>query len=399
MRNTIIGIVIGIVVGVMLGATVIAPGLRQARSGVIGHDGTNAENIATATQDTQKTKSAINYVGANSANKKNSLAGDNSHLSRIRTASSFPRDLPHLGEMAVRLERLLGEISNGTFDLKIYDPGVMVPVSDTFRAVQSGTLEAAFSSPGQWANEIPALQLFSSIPFGPSIDEYLAWYYFGDGEKIFQSLLQKKGIHALACGAIPTEASGWFRRPIRTIGDFKGLKIRAFGLGAKVLTQMGAEVSEISGEDIYKALSEGRLDGAEYSMPTVDAGLGLGRVAKNYYFPGWHQPSTLFSLMINASTWDNLSPATQSQIETVCGDNVRFGLAHGGSGQFEALKQLGIDGVQVHRWPEIILSALHRAWFDVVREQSANDVDFASTWNSIESFRRDYSIWQELSSF
>jgi len=383
----------------MLGATVIAPGLRQARPSVASHDGLDAENIGAVTRGEQNGKSKTNYTGNNTSSKKTGLTGDVTPLGRIRTASSFPRDLPHLGAMAVRLEQLLGEISNGSFDLKIYDPGVMVPVSDTFRAVQSGTLEAAFSSPGQWADEIPALHLFSSIPFGPSVDEYLAWYYFGGGEQIFQSLLLKKGIHALVCGAIPAEASGWFRKPIRTIGDFKGLKIRAFGLGAKVLAQMGADVSEIGGGDIYNALREGRLDGAEYSMPTVDADLGFGRVAKNYYFPGWHQPSTLFSLMINANTWNGLSPATQIQIETVCGDNVRFGLAQGGSGQFEALKRLGIEGVQVHRWPEIILSALHRAWFDVVREQSANDTDFANTWNSIESFRRDYSIWRELSSF
>lgn len=388
MRNTIIGIVIGIVVGVMLGATVIAPRLEQARPQEISADGQKTEILNSANSNADKNST-------NAKPKTNFI--DVAKLGRLRIASSFPRDLPHLGAMAARLEQNLNEISGGTFDLKVYDPGVMVPVSDTFRAVQSGTLEAAFSSPGQWASEIPALQLFSSIPFGPSVDEYLAWYYFGGGEDIFQSLLLGHGIHGLVCGAIPAEASGWFRRPIRTTGDFKGLRIRAFGLGAKVLSKMGAEVSEINGADIYAALSEGHIDGAEFSMPTVDAGLGLQRVAKNYYFPGWHQPSTLFSLMININTWKTLSPTTKSQINTVCGDNVRFGLAQGGAGQFEALKQLGLDGVQVHRWPEIILSALHRAWFDVVREQSAKDADFARTWASIETFRRDYSIWQELS--
>ena len=388
MRNTIIGIVIGIVVGVMLGATVIAPRLELAQPQTARHNGQKTENLNTSElSSASKTKTVS----------RKEFTGDIALLGRLRTASSFPRDLPHLGTMAVRLEELLGNISDNTFELKIYDPGVMVPAADTFRAVQSGTLEAAFSSPGQWANEIPALQLFSSIPFGPSADEYIAWYYFGGGKKIFQSLLRKNGIHALVCGAIPSEASGWFRRPIRTIGDFKGLKVRAFGLGAKVLEQMGADVSEIVGDDIYKALSEGRLDGAEYSMPTVDVGLKLHQVAKNYYFPGWHQPSTLFALMINAGTWDGLSFTAQTRIETVCGDNVRFGIAQGGAGQFEALKQLGLQGVQVHRWPEIIISALHRAWFDVVREQSSKDVDFARTWSSIESFRRDYSIWQELS--
>ncbi|MCK5166188.1 MAG: hypothetical protein KAQ66_02685, partial [Rhodospirillaceae bacterium] len=156
MRNTIIGIVIGIVVGVMLGATVIAPRLELARPQTARHDGKKTENLSAAESSPDK----------NSVSRK-AFAGDVSPLGRLRTASSFPRDLPHLGAMAVRLEDLLGDISGGTFDLKVYDPGVMVPIADTFRAVQSGTLEAAFSSPGQWAGEIPALQLFSSIPFGP----------------------------------------------------------------------------------------------------------------------------------------------------------------------------------------------------------------------------------------
>lgn len=388
MRNTIIGIVIGIVVGVMVGASIIAPRLEQARPTPNKLNGQAPELLnVTRAAESPASSPAIEPP----------QRGDVAPLGRLRVASSFPLSLPHLGEMAMRLEAELARLSDGDLSLKIYDPGVMVPVADTLKAVRSGALDAAFSSPGQWAEGIPALMLFSAVPFGPSVEEYLSWFYFGGGEQIFNDLYKDQGVHAIICGAIPTEASGWFRRPVRSIGDFKGQNIRASGLGAKVLERLGANTIAMDDRDIFAALKSGKIDAVEFSMPSVDKELNLHQVAKHYYFPGWHQPAALYQLIINNKTWKTLKPAHRAQIELVCGDNVRFGLAQGGAGQFEALKELGLKGVEVHRWPEIVLSALHRAWFDVVRDETRNNNDFARTWASLEAFRRDYAIWDELS--
>ena len=101
-------------------------------------------------------------------------------------------------------------------------------------------------------------------------------------------------------------------------------------------------------------------------MPSIDIKLGLHRMIKNYYFPGWQQPSTLFELMINLKKWEALPVAQKAQVEAVCGDNIRYGLAEGEAAQFKALKKLRSEGVAIRRWPGEVLDALKAARPEVV---------------------------------
>ena len=131
-------------------------------------------------------------------------------------------------------------------------------------------------------------------------------------------------------------------------------------------------------------------------MPAIDLKLGFHEMSKHYYFPGWHQPSTFFDLMINLEKWDALSPIARSRIEAVCGDNVRHGLAESEAEQFAALKELAAKGIAIHRWPAEIMEALNGAWRKVAAEEAAADSDFRHVWSSLASFRKDYAIWKEL---
>ena len=205
-----------------------------------------------------------------------------------------------------------------------------------------------------------------------------------------------QGIHSIFCGLIAPEASGWFRNRIRTVEDLKGLKMRFFGLGAKVMRKLGVETVELTSGDIFVAFESGDIDAAEFSMPAVDLKLELFRMAKNYYFPGWHQPSTLFELMINLDKWQALSPTNKAQIEAVCGDNIRYGLAEGEAVQFNALKELQKKGVVLRRWPNEILEALESAWQEVVAEEADANRDFKRVWQSLSAFRKEQAIWREL---
>lgn len=387
MRSTIIGIIIGIVVGVMVGATVIAPGLQQARHQPPGKADSGVENLnvgesAHATDADRLRPSAA------------SQSGDGP---QVRIISLFPAKMPILGDMAQRLEQTLSAASGGRMNVTLYPPDALVPAVDTFDAVKSGTVEAAFAAPGQWDVDSTALQLFTAVPFGPGADEHLAWFYHGGGRELFEGLFKRHGVHALLCGAIPPEGSGWYRQPVRAVDGFKGLNVRAFGLSARVLQKMGTNVVNLDVGGILSAFENGRLDGAEYSLPSVDAKLGFNRFARNYYFPGWQQPVTLFALAINAKTWEGLAPFGRALIESTCGDNVRHTLTRADAAQFEALKQLGLAGVQVRRWPDPVLSALERAWIETARELALKDPDFNAAWSSLHLFRRDYAIWRDLS--
>ena len=172
--------------------------------------------------------------------------------------------------------------------------------------------------------------------------------------------------------------------------------MRFFGLGAKVMEKIGVSTQLIAGGDIFPALELGTIDATEFSMPAVDLDLGFYQVAKHYYFPGWHQQSTLFELMVNMDKWNKLSDTQKVQIESACGDNIRNGIAEGEAIQVEALNTLESKGVKIHRWSEEILNTLESAWLEVVEEESAKNEDFKRSWESLSTFRKNIEKWKSL---
>ena len=315
---------------------------------------------------------------------------------RWKMASSFPGELVQLGTLGKRFERRIQTASNDSLRMKFYEPGALVPALEIFDAVSSGALDAGWSSSGYWAGKIPAMQFFAAVPFGPDPGEYLAWLQFGGGKELSEELYAPYNIHPLQCGMISAEGSGWFREEITSLEDLKGLKMRFFGLGAKVMEKLGVSTQLLAGGDIFPALELGTIDATEFSMPAIDLDLGFYQIAKHYYFPGWHQPSSFLELIINKERWDSLSPAHQAIIEMACGDSVTVGIAEGEAMQFAALKELQAKGVTFHRWSPEILAALETAWAEVVAEESANNEDFARVWESLRQFREDYKLWSGL---
>ncbi|HJN22742.1 MAG TPA: TRAP transporter substrate-binding protein [Rhodospirillales bacterium] len=373
MRGAVIGIVIGLVVGVVIGATVIAPRStsphQQTGLGTAEHGNPPAPLLPA------KSKPSVHW----------------------KMASAFPASLPLLGTLAKRLEKKIWRISGGEIKIKFFAPEALVPSREIFDAVASGAIDAAFSSPGLWSGKIPALQLFAAVPFGPGPVEYMAWIYFGGGRELFEEIYRKNGLHGVFCGLSAPEAGGWFRKPIHVLEDFKGLNMRILGLGAKVMEKLGVVTNGFSEGNLFMALESGTIDATEFSMPVIDLKMGFHEMSKHYYFPGWHQPSTFFDLMINLQKWDALSSIAKSRIEAVCGDNVRHGLAESEAKQFPALKKFTAKGIAIHRWPAEIMEALDGAWQKVAAEEAAADDDFRRVWNSLTSFRKNYAIWRELS--
>jgi TRAP-type mannitol/chloroaromatic compound transport system substrate-binding protein len=377
MRNVVIGGIAGVVAGVVIGATIVAPRLdlaaRGPSAGVAIEDGPPG-------------------IGDGSP----PLPVDGGPSLRWRMVSAYATTLPQLGTLAKRVETEIARVSGGRFEVRAFDPDVLVPADELFGVVASGTIDAAFASPSSWADEDPAFDLFAAAPFGPEPAEYLAWIYFGGGRELFDGLFRRRNVHALFCGLIAPEAGGWFRAEVNTVDELQGLRMRITGLGAKVMTRLGATAVPMDGGETFIALEKGSLEAAEFFTPAVDAALDFRRLGKHYYFPGWHQPATLFALIVNKDRWGEADSASRAQIETVCGDNIRYGLAEGEALQFAALAEMGTQGVKMHRWSDVILDALESTWLGVVEDESAKDASFKRAWDSLASFRRDYAIWNEL---
>ena len=314
----------------------------------------------------------------------------------LDVASTFPGNMPILGEVSRVLPDKIKRASGGELILKFHEPGKLVPAADTVNAVARGTVPAAWAGAGWFAAKDSAFNLFSSVPFGPDIGEYLAWMYRGGGLEQAREMFHAHGVHNIPCGIIPPEASGWFRKEIRRLDDLNGLKMRFFGLGAKVMQKFGVDTRQLPPGEILAALKSGELDATEFSLPAMDQPLGFHTVAKFYYFPGWHQQATLFDLYVNKAVWDRLPERDQAIIEIACGDAMRDMIADGEAAQWKAMKEMQAEGVRLKRWPPEILVAFENAWKEVVAEESAKSANFKRIYDDFAKFRENYAIWRNF---
>ena len=170
--------------------------------------------------------------------------------------------------------------------IKFYEPGALVPALECFDAASKGSVEACWTTPGYHTGKIPALAFFTTVPFGPQYGEFFAWKKFHGGDQLKNEIYGEHGLYSIDVFSIGPETSGWFREPIESLDQLKGLKMRFFGLGAQVMTKLGVSTQLLAGADIYPALERGVIDATEFSMPDIDIDLGFYQVAKNNYYPG-----------------------------------------------------------------------------------------------------------------
>ncbi len=313
----------------------------------------------------------------------------------LKTPIAFSSQLPALGTPISWVADQLPVVSGGELKMKLYEPGKLVAPLQILDAVSSGKVNSGYAIAGYWSGKIPAAAIFSTIPFGPEAPEFMAWMYYGNGLKLYQKMYDDAGynVHVEPCALISPETSGWYKKPINSVGDLKGLNIRFYGLGGEVMQKLGVSTSLLPGGEIFGALEKGAIDATEFSQPAIDEKLGFYKVAKHNYFPGWHQQATFFELLINKKTWDGMSDQQRAVISTTCKASVTNSVAESEYIQFEAIKaNTEQRGVTIHEWPPEMLDAFRTAWDQVVEEQK-KDPTFAAVYEDLSTFRENYKLW------
>lgn len=287
-------------------------------------------------------------------------------------------------------------MSGGTLEIRHFEPGALVPAIEYFDSLSTGALDSAWGSAGTNVNKNPALVLFTSVPFGPAPGEMLGWLYHGGGMELYDEIYASFNVKGMPCSMIAPEAAGWFSKPINSVEDLKGLKFRIFGLGGKTLEKLGVSTQLLAGGDIAPALQRGTIDGAEFANPAVDVSFGFHKLADHYYFPGWHQQSSVQDFAMNLDKWNSLSSSHQAIIEAACAESLMRVYAEGEALQGDALAEVEAEGVEIHKLPDEVIDALRTAWEEVVEEEAANDETFAKVYESYKAFRKKYKLWSEL---
>ncbi len=310
----------------------------------------------------------------------------------------FPTALPGLGTTAPWLAERIEALSGGQIKMKVYEPKKLIAPFEILDAVSKGKVNAGYSTAGYWQGKIPAAGLFAAVPFGPEAGEYLAWLYYGGGMDLYQEMYDQAGynVKVLVMGIIAPETSGWFAKPIESVADLKGMRMRFFGLGGQVMQKLGVSTSQLPGGEIFPALEKGAIDATEFSMPAIDQRLGLHKIVKYNYYPGWHQQATVFELLINKDVWNDMTAHQKMVMEMGTRAATLDAFAYTEAIQAPVIKEnVTKRDVKNMRWSPEMLDAFRGAWEEVVAEQSANDAFFKKVYDQMSAFRADYKYWSK----
>lgn len=317
---------------------------------------------------------------------------------RWKMPTTFNTNWTGLGHPAAWVSDQLKLISGGDIQLRVYEPGKLVPPFDILQAVSEGKVEAGYSWIGYDEGKIPSVALFAAVPFGLKPWAYTAWYYEGPGHGMLDEVYASKGynVHAELCGIIGPETAGWYRKPITSLADFKGMKIRFAGLGGRVMEKLGASVNLMPGGELFQALEKGVLDATEFSIPAVDQITGFDKIVKNNLYPGWHQPFTAQYMLINKNLWAKASKQQQALIQVACRAATLTGLNESEWANPDVVVGYADKGVNAGQLPLPVLKELQTVTDQVLSEISAKDSDFARVYASQQEYAKKYNTYYRL---
>lgn len=310
-----------------------------------------------------------------------------------RMPSSFPKSLGTLYGGAEFFCARVAALTDNRFQIRPFAAGEIVPPLAVLDAVQNGTVEIGHSTSYYYVGKDPTFGFGSTMPFGFNERQQMAWIRHGGGLELSNELLKGYNTLAFPSGNTGAQMGGWFRREVKTVDDFKGLKFRIAGLAGNVVAKLGAVPQQIGGGDIYPALEKGTIDAAEWVGPYDDEKLGFYKVAKYYYYPGWWEGNAMVWTYINLDRWHDLPPSYQAALESASFDAYSWVLAKYDADNPAALRRLVANGTQLRPFSREIMQAAYKASFELYDELSARNALFKKTYASWRAFRDQEYLW------
>ena len=268
-----------------------------------------------------------------------------------------------------------------------------MPAAQVMDAVQQGSAEIGQSAGYYYTGKNPALAFDTCIPFGLTARQQTAWLEHAGGRELLRAVYADFGIRNYSCGNTGAQMGGWFREPIESAADLKGLRMRIPGLGGKAMDRLGVSVQNLAAGDIYPALERGAIDATEWVGPYDDEKLGFYEIAKNYYFPGWWEPGPSLSFMVSQRAFDALSADYQAILEAAIEQSAQSMMARYDVENPRALQRLIGHGVQLRRFGDDVLTEAREASRALVDDEAAQDLAYREIRDHWRAFAVESTQW------
>jgi TRAP-type mannitol/chloroaromatic compound transport system substrate-binding protein len=276
-------------------------------------------------------------------------------------------------EMAMDYVERVNTMASGRLKIDYLVGGAVVHPFQVFDGVHGGQIDAAHTVTVYWYGKHKAASLFGTGPvFGFNANEGLGWIHNGGGYALFEELQTKimnVNIKSFFAMPMPTQPLGWFKKPINSAGDMKGLKYRTVGLAADLMQAMGCAVAQLPGGEIVPAMERGVIDAFEFNNPTSDRRFGAQDVAKYYMMGSHHQATEYFEIMFNRTKFNALPKELQSILqysaEAVSSANEWKAMDYYSKDLQELISK---DKVNVVRTPKDVFEGQIKAWDGLIAQ-------------------------------
>lgn len=316
----------------------------------------------------------------------------------LAMVTSWPKNFPGLGTAAEKFAEMIGTATDGRYRVRVYGGGELVHALKAHDAVEQGTAVLYHSADYYYGGKADAYPFFCTVPMGFIPAEMDAWIMHGGGQELWDEVGADFGIKHLACGNTGSQMGGWFREPMRSLDDFKGIRMRIPGYGGSVINALGGTSVTLPGPETLSALQAGTIDGTEWVGPWNDLAFGFHKVARYYHYPGFQEPGPILSLGIARSFWDDLPDNDRAIFEAVAGRVNNWSLAEFNANNGRALRSL-IDehDVEIIEFSDEIYRAMGEASRDVLADVAAGDPLAKKVHESFLDFRKKIVEWTRLS--
>jgi len=315
-----------------------------------------------------------------------------------RMVTSWPKRLPGPGMSAERVADRIRALSGGRLDISVYAAGEVVPAFEVLGAVGNGVADIGHTASFYWQGKMPAAAFFTTVPFGLTPSEHVAWIDAGGGQALWDELYAPFGVKPFMGGNTGVCMGGWFRREVASLADLRGLKLRSLGLGGEVYRRLGATPQTTPPAEILVSLQSGVIDGAEFVGPGTDIALGLYRVAPFYYYPGFNKPNGTGECIVALKSWDALPADLKAIVAHACATEANFALAEMERLNAQALAALtGDHGVKLAAFPNDLIEAARKQAGEVLAELAQRSAITARVHESYAAFRERSAPWSRVS--
>jgi TRAP-type mannitol/chloroaromatic compound transport system substrate-binding protein len=317
-----------------------------------------------------------------------------------RMATAYTTGQPLYKEIPVYFSELVKKMSNNRLQIQIFPSGAVVPPMEIGGAVRKGTVQMGAYWPGWDIGVDPTSAILGGFAGGMNSELTFNWLYAEGGAQLWTQFRRERfEVHALPGGFYGTETFLYAHKPINSLDDIKGMKIRCAGIWADILSKMGASTVTLPTPEVLPALERKVIDATELTTPGGDLPMGFHEIAKYVILPGAHQPSASFEIQINLKMWEELPADLKAIIESAAMNTTLNSWVKHTTLDVPAIDKYKQRGNIVQYLPVDVQKRIHQLGREWVEERSAKFPWLKKVYDSMKKYmdtRREFDKMMTL---